>query len=345
MPNPLDDAKVYTLDDLKSWEKLRPGLPPSLAVLGHPVAHSVSPQMQNAALAYLVAEGHTQLKDWRYFKFDIEPEELPEALRLLSQKNFKGTNVTVPHKLAVEEALGQENIDISEDEGRDISEIIINATLAVNTVVFGLDKVRAFNTDDYGMTQAIKQDFSSFNWSTKTIVIFGLGGVALQAAHECVRQGCKFLWIGGRNEQKLLQAFEKVLSYAQQTTGIANLTKTQVDRFSLSNLPTKNWPEDVVVINATTLGMKSDDPLPFDVSLLGKDAFVFDMVYNHQRPTKLVKAAHEHGLKATDGLSMLVWQGAKSLTIWIKAHEGIDIEPEAITPVMMAEASKVLGRT
>jgi hypothetical protein len=86
---------------LKNWNRRDEAgnFLPSLAVLGHPVAHSVSPQMHNAALAEL-AKKYPSLKDWRYFKFDIEPEELEEALELLKAKNFKGVNLTVPHKHA-----------------------------------------------------------------------------------------------------------------------------------------------------------------------------------------------------------------------------------------------------
>jgi shikimate dehydrogenase len=356
MPNPLDDAKVYTLDDLESWETLRPGLPPSLAVLGHPVAHSVSPQMHNAALAYLVKEGHEKLKEWRYFKFDIEPDEMEEAFALLKKNNFKGANLTVPHKNAAAIAhLSQfpprqpnEKLSfyIKRRKIRETVALNFGTKISFNTVTF-LEKLKMDNTDGYGLVLALKRDVQ-VELKGKAVVILGAGGAASEAASECVRQKCAALWIGSRDEEKRRQLCELL----EKTNNVVRLipskfnseTKVETKGFDISDTATaKQWPEDVVVINATTLGMKRDDPLPFDVSLLGKYACVFDMVYNRQGPTKFVDAARARDLHAADGLGMLIWQGAKSLTIWIKAHEGIEIKPESIAQTMMDAACTPLG--
>ena len=87
-------APVLTLRELEHWS--RPGT--SLAVLGHPIRHSISPPMHNAALADL-ARGDARFKDWEYFRFDVPPADLPAALRLLHAKRFRGVNLTVPHKV------------------------------------------------------------------------------------------------------------------------------------------------------------------------------------------------------------------------------------------------------
>jgi len=350
MPNP---SETLTLADLENWNRrdAAGNFLPSLAVLGHPVAHSVSPQMHNAALAML-AEKYPQLKEWKYFKFEIKPEELERALSLLSGKNFKGTNVTVPHKQAVavqlsqlyEEALAKMtkgDFDAIRQLANTSRLFELPAESSANTVVF--DRYpRAYSTDGYGLVQGLKRDLQVL-LRGKTVVMLGTGGAASEAAKECVMQGCAVLWIGGRDAEKRRQLREQV--HNRRVRHPMNTPKeAKIFDFDLADTTVaKDWPEDVVVINATTLGMKREDPLPLEVSLLGKRASVFDMVYNRQGPTKLVEAARARDLRAADGLGMLIWQGAKSLTMWLKVHEGLDISPESIAQTMMDAACATLG--
>src|SRR4051812_43803303 len=97
--------QVYTLADLKNWPPESAQFPAdgvALAVIGHPIAHSLSPAMHNAALAVL-AKTNPEFNQWRYFKFEIAPENLRNALDLFHRKKFRGLNLTVPHKaLAVQ---------------------------------------------------------------------------------------------------------------------------------------------------------------------------------------------------------------------------------------------------
>jgi shikimate dehydrogenase len=207
------------------------------------------------------------------------------------------------------------------------------------------------STDGDGLVQGLKRDVQ-VELKDKTVVVLGTGGAATEAVNECLRQKCVALWIGSRDEQKrqrLCDYLDKSRSAAGRimtTFGEFNpqVRKMKTTGFDIADVNTaKQWPEDVVVINATTLGMKRDDPVPFDVSLLGRYACIFDMVYNRQGTTKFVEAARARDLRAADGLGMLIWQGAKSLTIWIQAHEGIEIEPESIAQTMMAAACATLG--
>ena len=126
---------VYTLADLENFGRKKSKPPIRLGVLGHPVAHSRSPQMQNAALEKSGLE-------MSYARFEIAPGELQTALELLTRSDFVGVNLTVPHKIT---ALAL------------VNEVDESARLvgAVNTIKVEGDKLRGFNTDGSGFSRAI----------------------------------------------------------------------------------------------------------------------------------------------------------------------------------------------
>ncbi len=324
MPNPAD---TLTLADLKNWNRRDQAgnFLPSLAVLGHPVAHSVSPQMHNAALAEL-AKKYPQLKDWCYFKFDIEPLELHKAFVFLPANNFQGVNLTVPHK-------------------GDAS-AIINANLpTINTVKFTTAGPRGFNTDGFGMVQSLTRDLK-VELAGKAVVILGAGGAATGVAEECLRRNCAALWIGNRDATRQTLLIKNLREYLNNG-GITNgLQIPKIYGFSPADSPVNDWPDEAIIINATTLGMKRDNVWPLEEKFLDrlrKSTFIFDMVYNREGPTQFVAAASKRGLRAADGLGMLVWQGAKSLCIWLQGVPGVNVEPDDIAPIMKIAAREALN--
>ena len=319
MPNPAD---TLTLADLKNWNRRDEAgnFLPSLAVLGQPVAHSVSPPMHNAALAEL-AKKHPALQNWQYFKFEIKPRELENALGLFLKNNFRGLNLTVPHKI-----VALDFVEVASAEAKAVGAVNTLAAQAAN----GWD---GFVTDPYGLKMVLANELE-VNLAGKTAVVLGAGGAARSAVVHGLEARAAAIWVGNRTKDTLTGLLERLQPFDPGR---------KVRGFDALNPPVRDWPKDVVVINATTVGMKRHDPLPFDVKQLGHDARVFDMVYNREGPTKFVAAARAHGLRATDGLGMLVWQGAKSLSIWIQALEGIEIKPEAIAQTMMAAACAALG--
>jgi len=173
MPNPAD---TLTLADLKNWNRRDQAgnFLPSLAVLGHPVAHSVSPQMHNAALAEL-AKAHPQLRDWCYFKFDIAPEELEESLKILPQKGFVGVNLTVPHKTSPVVLI---HADIHD-----------RRLLAINTLIGGDNGWLGINSDGYGLIQSLNRDLKIDLRKGAEVVVLGAGGAARSAVMACWREG------------------------------------------------------------------------------------------------------------------------------------------------------------
>jgi len=293
----IDTQRVLTLADLEGGEV--PFAKTSLAVLGHPIAHSLSPRMHNGALAALAAE-QPRLADWRYYAFDVPPEDLPRALRLLWEHGFLGLNLTVPHKVL---ALSQvARIDPS-----------ARAIGAVNTLR-RLDDSDAgwqgFNTDGYGLAAAVRETLG-LGFSRQHIVLLGAGGAARGAAVECLAQGCASLWIANRtaaNLEKLLSELRPLA--AEKGSG----EKNGLHGFSPERVPS-DLPTNPLVINATSAGLRESDPMPIELAALPRPAGVYDMIYNPPE-TPLLRSARELGIPHANGLSMLIHQGAKALEIW-----------------------------
>lgn len=283
---------TYTLDDLK--EARFEGTP--LAVVGHPIAHSVSPAMHNAAIAKL-RERDSRFADWAYYRFDIAPEDLAEAIPLFYKNNFLGLNLTIPHKV---EAMNLIH-GVSPDAER---------MGAANTLVWGEHGYDGFNTDGYGLKTALKLDLG-VDLKGATVLLLGSGGAARAAAVQCLLDGCAKLYIGNRSVERLSQVMEAVGSMRGGE---------RVSPFPLS-APPQDLASEGVLINATSLGLKAEDPAPFDVAQLPPGWAVYDMIYN-PAATGLIKAALSRGLRAANGLSMLVHQGARSLEIW--SHADVD---------------------
>ncbi len=300
---------LYTLADLEPWS--RPGT--SLAVLGHPIRQSISPPRQNAALAEM-ARADPRFADWRYFRFEIPPADLPRALELLHARKFLGVNLTVPHKVLAFDRMAE--IDPA---ARPVG--------AVNTLRWTERGWHGFNTDGFGLAAAIRESLGS-RLAGANILLLGAGGAARGAAVECLERRCATLWIVNRSPENL-EALLAVL--APLAGGIP------VRGFSPESLPTTAAAlEGMLVINATSAGLRATDPLPLDLGLLPRPAAVYDMIYNPPQ-TRLLKAAAALGLPHSHGLGMLVHQGAKALEIW----SGIPATRTA--PTMSAAAHEAMG--
>src|SRR5256886_11595643 len=167
--------EVYTLADLRKWESIDP--PVRLGVFGDPVAHSLSPKMQNAALKSCKI-------DMQYARFQISPDELQSALELIRELNFVGVNLTTPHKIAAAKLM-----DEIDDNGRRIG--------AINTVRIDKAKLRGYNTDGKGFGRAVRQEFAVDLRDLK-VMILGAGGAARAIALQSAREDCERLVIANR---------------------------------------------------------------------------------------------------------------------------------------------------
>jgi shikimate dehydrogenase len=277
---------TFTLDDLSSWTF--DGV--ALAVLGFPVRHSLSPAMHNAALAALAA-ADPQFARWRYFRFEVRPEDLAEALPRFMEKKFFGLNLTVPHKIIAVDLVSR--ID---PPARQVG--------AVNTLRLAPDGYDAFNTDGYGLARAVEEELGA-SLSSAPVVLLGAGGAARAAAVECLQRGCPELWIGARDPAKAAALLDELTAVGQATAVRRS--------FALASPP--GLPDGALVINATSAGLKPDDASPLASAALPAHAKVFDMIYNPAE-TPLMQAAAAAGLPAANGLAMLVYQGERALAIW-----------------------------
>ncbi len=297
------------LADLAAWS--RPGT--ALAVVGHPIAHSLSPVIHNAALAELTRT-EPRFRDWRYHKFDIAPEDLPAALAAFHRLNFRGLNLTVPHKSLVVDHLAK-------------SDSFVRAAGAANTITFFEDGWHGANTDGYGLTNSLQQELGA-SLAGAQVILLGAGGAGRGAAVECLRARCAALWIGNRTAASLaaLHAELQPLAGATELRGF-DLTK-----------PPAALPAGAIVINATSLGLKADDSAPLDLRQIPRPGWVMDMIYRPAQ-TALLRQAAELGVPHANGLAMLVHQGARSLEIWTGAKVPVAVMQAAALAALNSSAA------
>ena len=270
------------------------------AVLGHPIRHSASPAMQNAGLAALGL-------DWRYLAFDVPPADLPSALAAARALRFIGLNLTVPHKL-----LAVDLVDALDASAQTWG--------AVNTVRFearndhgewqglagfaeppatGL-RTHGFNTDAEAITRALREDLGLEPHGAR-VVLLGAGGAGRTAALKLASAGVAELFLVNRTTDKAEALCAEIQSRFPAVRAAVGYPPGEVD----------------LLLNATSLGLKADDPSPLDpaVFALRQARAVFDMIY---RPaaTPLLRAAQAAGCRTANGLGMLLYQGARALEIW-----------------------------
>ena len=287
---------VLNLADLDSWSF--DGT--ALAVLGHPIKHSISPAMHNAALAEMAATD-ARFQSWRYFRFDVAPEDFPVALHRLHAAGFYGLNLTVPHKV-----MAFDLIEAIDPAAQPIG--------AVNTLRRTDNGWQGFNTDGYGLATAV-QETLGISISDTPIILLGAGGAARGAAVECLQRGGPSLHIANRTAANRDALIEQIRPLAQHTA---------LHSFAPAE-PPSDLPTGALVINATSAGLNVDDPLPIDLAALPAPRGVYDMIYNPPE-TALLAAAKTRSIPTANGLSMLVHQGVRALEIWSEA----DVPAEAM---------------
>lgn len=261
-----------------------------LGVIGHPIEHSLSPLMHNAALTKLGL-------DYVYLPFPVAPENLTTAIAGFASIGVVGFSITIPHKQAILPLLSE------------ISPIA-QAIGAVNTVVNKGNKWLGTNTDVEGFIAPLQTTYHQ-DWSQKKAVILGNGGAARAVVAGCIQLGLAEIHVVGRNLQKL-----QVFKQSWQNSPFAD--KFQVHEWTeLPNL----LHQANLLVNTTPIGMYphvEQSPLSSqEMSYLPGDAIAYDLIYI-PKPTKFLHLAQKQGIVTIDGLEMLVQQGAAALKIWLQ---------------------------
>lgn len=295
----------YTIDDLKDWQNVTKDLtvPAKLAVFGDPVQHSRSPQMHNPAL-------EAANRDTQYIRLHIHPDELGDALQLLKEQEFIGTNVTIPHKGGVYNAMN-EMTDVARH------------THSVNTVLVDGDKLIGHNTDAPGLERAIREEFA-VDVSDLRVMVLGAGGGAGRAA--CVLAATNLserLVLVNRTINKATALKSELESFYNKSDKLLG----PVDRLVAIPHETEYLERELkhtdLIINATSVGMKPSDSPLIPPSLLQPHHLVYDMVYAPPK-TRLMRDVEKEGGRAANGLSMLLWQGVYAYEFWF--NETPDVE-------------------
>jgi shikimate dehydrogenase len=303
--------EVYTLPDLQNWHRTQKesAVPTRLGVLGDPVAHSLSPQMQNAALK------HCQI-NLQYARFQIAPDELSEALKQFRELDFVGLNLTVPHKI---KALS--SIDEPDPDAKRVG--------AVNTIKIEKGSLLGFNTDGRGFSRAIREEFSVDLLDLRVLVL-GAGGAARAIALQCAKENCERLVIANRTFEKAKTLADDLRNFFTGPRVLGPVARLQAVaweesafRFQIANVD--------LIVNATPLGLNRSDSSPIPSRLLAPHLLVFDTIYS-ERHTPLISAALGAGARSANGLSMLLHQGALAFELWFDREAPIEVMRAALEP-------------
>ena len=271
-----------------------------LGVIGHPVEHSLSPAMHNAAISHLGV-------DFVYLPFPVKPGDLKAALAGFAAIGVRGFSITIPHKQAILPLLSSVSP-------------IARSIGAVNTVYLTDQGWCGTNTDVEGFLAPLQTpptppylggSRGGLDWSQKVAVILGNGGAARAVVAGCAQLGCAEIHVVGRSEQNLGE-FQQ--SWVNSPMPVQNLQVHTWDNLSML------ISQADLLVNTTPVGMyPQGEKSPIDsgaIDRISAGAIVYDLIYN-PNPTQFLKDAQLRGARAIDGLPMLVQQGAAALKIWL----------------------------
>jgi shikimate dehydrogenase len=267
------------------------------AIIGDPVEHSLSPAMHNAAFKKLKL-------NLVYVAFTVTRSELKEAISSARILDFRGLNVTMPHKNTV-----MKYLDATDSTAKFIG--------AVNTIVNNEGRFVGFNTDGIGAMRAMEEN--GVFLEQKKLLLLGAGGAAKAIAFQAT-QKVKELVILNRTSEKA----ERLAEVLRKNFG----KKVSGGDFSSERL--KEEMENAnILVNATSVGMHPDVNMSLvPRNLLRPDLCVIDIVYTPLE-TKLLMDAEAMGAKVVSGLEMLIYQGAGSFEIWTNQSAPVEVMKKA----------------
>ena len=271
------------------------------ALLGHPVEHTASCAMHNAAFEALGISAC-------YIALDVEANYLKEALAAIRVLNIAGVNITIPHKQTC-----MKYLDKIDTKAKNIG--------AVNTIINKNGKLIGYNTDADGFIDSLKFD-AAFTVKNKSIFIMGAGGAARAIAFSLADKNPEVIYIQDIKDRLASKLTLSLKKYYPKLK-VINISFKDKKR-TISFLSEVN-----LFINATGVGLRKKDPVVVDVKLLNKKALVCDLIYNPKEPV-LLKAAKKRGLKVLNGEGLLLYQGLRAFKIWTNKRPAVKLYKQAL---------------
>lgn len=264
-----------------------------LTLLGDPVAHSASPEIQNAAFDAAGVDGV-------YVAVRCGSDDLVGFMRGLARAGGGG-NVTIPHKEKAATLL-------------DVRSEAVRRSGACNTF-WGDEsgRVHGDNTDVEGFQRAVRAFLDRPVPGIRALLL-GAGGAARAALLGLLHEGAEEVCIYNRTQERARAVARRI--GGQRARVLSIMRDVEGQDFDL-------------VVNATSLGLEAGDPSPIDFAILHRAGAAMDLVYGHHT-TAFVRAADAAGIRSTDGLEMLVQQGAASFERWW----GVDAPLETMRAVV-----------
>ena len=282
------------------------------AVIGSPIAHSLSPRIHNAIFE---AEG----RDARMRAIDpVTSEQLTSDLeRWKAERTFEGLAVTAPYKPLIAALEGERSDEVALLEAANTLTLRESEPVSGDGVFWQID-----NTDVAGFTHAVQQLLSPLKY--RTFVVFGTGATARTIIYALIAHDAALIQVVGRSQEKARACIEPFESWQQSRAHKTELIAASAPagkRFDCA-------------INATTLGISAHDELVFPVSWFAEyAATVFDVVYRSTGTTRLVASARQRDIRALDGRAMLYGQAIEQARIWgahSSSKELMDVIEQAI---------------
>jgi shikimate dehydrogenase len=264
-----------------------------LAVIGGPISHSLSPTLQK----FLIESFHLP---FTYEAIQVHAEQLADFVSAAGNSNFRGFNVTIPHKQAIVPLLGKVSATA-------------RAIGAVNTVIFDGNVAIGENTDAIGFLEMMR--LAGVNLSHREVLVLGAGGAARAVIFVLQQAGVSRIFVCNRSPQRLQQC----ISWMTKTIA----TKWETWSWDELEERIKNQQPEII-INATSIGMHpNSEQSPLPAALFSSRMTVVDLIYN-PLPTRLLREASQAGARIVHGLNMLIMQGVAAMELW--RGERLDVE-------------------
>lgn len=258
-------------------------------IFGYPVKHTFSPHMHNAAFRQLNLNA-------RYLPFEVNPNQIGEAVQAIRALNLKGLNVTVPHKTAVIPYL---------DELTPIAQCVG----AVNTIRNDQGRLIGTNTDGHGFVRSL-QEFG-FTPQNKNILILGAGGSARSIIAALGQEHASRISLINRTQEKAEKLLEELRPMLPEV------------ELNLGDLEQERDQNIDLLVNTTSVGMKPGES-PVDLGCFLRVRRVADIIYN-PRQTRLLEQATELGIACVNGIGMLLHQGCLAFEFWTGQSAPVEV--------------------